>query len=149
MEKVVEIGLFIILSGVKYLFAVIPLLAGSQRAWYLDMLIVTTGGLLGVFIFTYLGAFISSRLSKYHFFRFKYPKLKRFVRIKNSYGLIGIAILSPVLFSIPVGCIISTAFEHDKLKIIRYQAVSVVVWSIVLFGLKGIFGINLGEKLHE
>ncbi len=149
MNEIVEIGLWVILSGVKYLFAVLPLLANSKRAWYFDMLIVSSGGTLGVFIFTYLGAFISNYFSRFHFFRIKYPKLKKLMKIKNSYGLIGLAILSPVFLSIPVGCIISTAFEHDKMKIIRYQLFGVIFWSVLLFGLKGLFGINLSKQIDE
>lgn len=148
MNEVVEIGLWIILSGVKFLFAVLPLLAQSHREWYWDLLIVATGGVLGVFAFTYLGAFISKYLSRYHFFKIKYPKLKRFIQIKNTYGLIGIALLSPIIISIPVGCIISASFEHNKHKILTYQIASVLFWSILLFGLKGIFHIDLSKEFH-
>jgi hypothetical protein len=148
MNEVVEIGLWIILSGVKYLFAVLPLLAKSHRPWYWDMLIVSTGGIMGVFSFTYLGAYISNYLSKYHFFKMKYPKLKKFIKIKNSYGLIGIALFSPIAFSIPVGCMISAAFEHNKHKVLSYQIASVIFWSVLLFGLKGLFNIDLSNEIH-
>lgn len=143
MKEFVEIAIWFLLSGIKYLLAVMPLLAQSSRVWYLDMIIVSAGGILGVFVFTYLGAALSKYFSKFHFFKIKYPKLKKLIKIKNSYGLIGIAILSPILISIPVGCILSVAFEHDKTKIIRYQTISVVCWSLLLFGLKGLFNITL------
>jgi hypothetical protein len=143
MSEVLKILLMVLLSSVKYVLAVVPLLASSSRAWYLDMSIVMIGGCLGVFVFTYLGVIISKYLERFHFFRIKYKSLKRFIRIKNSYGLIGIAFLSPVLISIPVGCIISASFEHDKKRIIRLQILSVIFWSIFLFGLKGLFNINV------
>ena len=147
MNDLVEIGLMIILSGIKYVVAAFLLLAKSSRPWYADMLIVSTGGSLGVYVFTFLGAYISDYFSRFHFFRIKYPKLKKFVKIRNSYGLIGIAILSPVIFSIPIGCIISAAFEHDKWKIIRYQLFSVIFWSVLLFSLKGLFGIDISKTI--
>lgn len=147
MNEFFEIAIWFLLSGVKFLFAVLPLLASSGREWYVDMLIVGSGGTLGVFVFTYLGAVLSKYFSKYHIFRFKYKKLKKFVRIKNSYGLIGIALISPVLISIPVGCIISASFEHDKGKIIRLQVGSVLFWSILLFGLKGLFNIDINKTI--
>lgn len=147
MNQFFEIGIWFLLSGVKYLFAVLPLLANSQREWYWDMLIVSSGGTLGVFVFTFLGAILSRYLSKFHLFRFKYKKLRSFVKMKNSYGLIGIAILSPVIISIPVGCIISASFEHDKSKIIRYQLLSVIAWSVLLFGIKGLFHINIAKTI--
>lgn len=147
MNEFFEIAIWFLLSGVKYLFAVLPLLANSQREWYWDMLIVASGGTLGVFVFTFLGAVLSKYLSQFNFFKFKYKKLRGFVKMKNSYGLIGIAILSPVIISIPVGCIISASFEHDKGKVIRYQMISVLAWSILLFGIKGLFHIDIIKSL--
>ncbi|MCC6818995.1 MAG: hypothetical protein IT245_08905 [Bacteroidia bacterium] len=143
MKEFVEIAILFLISGVKYLISVIALLKFSSRAWYWDMLIVSSGGILGCFIFTYLGAALSKYFSKFHLFKFSNNKLRKFIKIKNSYGLFGIAMLSPILISIPVGCIISASFEHDKTKIIRYQIISVLFWSILLFGLKGLFNINL------
>jgi membrane protein YqaA with SNARE-associated domain len=147
MNEVVEIILMGLLAAVKFLFAAGGLLIRSSRAWYLDMAIVATGGTIGVIVFTYLGAFISKYFQKFHFFRIKYKTLKKLVRIMNSYGMIGIAFISPMTISIPVGCIVSASFEHDKKRIIRLHIASVLFWSILLFGLKGIFDINLGEKL--
>lgn len=147
MREFLEIFLMVLLASVKYLFAVLPLLASSSREWYLDMLIVAGGGTIGVLVFTYLGAIISAYLSRFHFFKFKFGKLKKLLHIKNTYGLIGLALLSPILISIPVGCIISASFEHDKGKIIRYQLLAVVLWSVLLFGLKGIFNIDISKKI--
>ncbi len=137
----------VLLSAVKYLFAVLPLLASSSREWYWDMLIVASGGALGVLVFTYLGAIISNYFSRFSFFKFKFGKLKKLIRIKNSYGLIGLALISPLIISIPVGCIISAAFEHDKRIVIRWQLLSVIFWSVLLFGLKGLFHIDITKSI--
>lgn len=147
MSEIIKILLMVLLSSVKYVLAVVPLLTNSTRAWYLDMLIVIAGGSIGVFVFTYLGVVISKYLERFHFFRIKYKSLRKFIHIKNSYGLIGIAFLSPVLISIPVGCIISASFEHDKKKVIRLQLLSVLFWSLLLFGLKGLFNINIVKAI--
>lgn len=129
--------LLFFLSGIKYVIAVGALLANQSRPWYFNMMIAMLGGISGVFTFTYLGSYISDYFSKFSFFKIKNSKLRRFIKIKNSYGLIGLAVLSPVLFSIPIGCILSSYFEHNKNKILKYQVASVVLWSLVLFSLKG------------
>lgn len=147
MGEFIKIFLMVLLSSVKYLFAVLPLLASSSRAWYWDMLIVACGGSIGVLVFTYLGAIISNYFSRFSFFKFKFGKLKKLIRIRNSYGLIGIAFISPMVISIPVGCIISAAFEHDKSIIIRWQLLSVIFWSVLLFGLKGLFHIDITKSI--
>lgn len=147
MPEILKIILIGLLASVKYAIVVFPLLASSSREWYLDMCIVMVGGSCGVFLFTYLGVIISKYFEKFHFFRIKFKNLRKFIRIKNSYGLIGIAFLSPVLISIPVGCIVSASFEHNKNRIIRLQLLSVVFWSVLLFGLKGLFNINIVKAI--
>lgn len=139
MNNLLEILGWVLLSSVKFVLAIIPLLASSPRVWFYDIFIVAAGGCLGVFVFTFLGSVISHYLSRFHFFKIKYKNLKRFIRIKNGYGLIGIAFLTPLVISIPVGCILSAAIERDKWRVIRLQVSSVCLWSIFLFGIKGIF----------
>lgn len=147
VNSVTEILGWIFFCGIKYMFAVPTMIATSHREWYWDMLIAAAGGSWSIFVFTYLGAYISQFLGKYHLFKLRFKRLKKIISIKNSYGMWGLAILSPVVFSIPIGCIISSSIEHDKKKIIRYQITSVVLWSILLFGLKGLFGIKV-DKLY-
>jgi hypothetical protein len=55
---------------------------------------------------------------------------RSFVRIWRKYGLIGVAFLTPVLFSIPIGTIIANAFENNKQKIFLYMFLSIAFWSV-------------------
>jgi hypothetical protein len=132
-----------LISTVKFVVSVGALLSFSSRPWYFDMLIVMSGGITGVIVFTYLGAIISKKLSKYHFFKIKYKTIRKLIKLKNGYGLMGIAFITPVVISIPVGCIFSASIEHNKLRVIRIQAMSVIIWSAVLFGLKGLFNVQI------
>jgi hypothetical protein len=59
MSEVFEIAGWMLLSSVKYIVAILTLLAKSPRFWFYDMLIVAAGGAMGVAVFTYLGAAIS------------------------------------------------------------------------------------------
>ncbi|MDP4267314.1 MAG: hypothetical protein Q8880_07765 [Bacteroidota bacterium] len=54
------------------------------------------------------------------------------IRSKNKYGLIGIALLTPVLFSIPIGAFIAYRYFSHKKRTIGYLTLSVIVWSIIL-----------------
>ncbi|MFM9943758.1 MAG: hypothetical protein ACKVQB_00855 [Bacteroidia bacterium] len=138
MSDFFEIGGWVLLSSVKYIIAILTLLVKSPRLWFWDMLIVSAGGCLGVVVFTFLGSVISKYFGQFDFFKIKFKNLRRFVFIKNGYGLIGIAFLSPLLFGIPLGSIISTMFEPNKNKVLRLQLSSVILWSIFLFGTKGL-----------
>ena len=138
------LGLFL-LSSVKFLFAVLPLLAMSQTHWAFDMFVCMAGGCFGVFVFTLLSKQILDFFKRKNFAQPTFKRLRSFVKLKNGSGLIGISILSPMLISIPVGCFLSSAIENNKKKILIYQCSSVILWSIVLFGTKGIFGFNLKD----
>jgi hypothetical protein len=143
MENFWDIIVWFLVASVKFVIAVTKLLVISNRAWYWDMLIVMAGGTFGVLIFTFLGAAISKKLEKYNFFKMKRSKLRKLIKIKNGYGLIGIAFITPVIISIPVGCIISSAFENDRNRILRLQISSVLIWSLVLFVAKGLLNIQI------
>jgi hypothetical protein len=143
MENFWDIIVWFLVASVKFVIAVTKLLVISNRAWYWDMLIVMAGGTFGVLIFTFLGAAISKKLEKYNFFKMKRSKLRKLIKIKNGYGLIGIAFITPVIISIPVGCIISSAFENVRKRLLRLQISSVLIWSLVLFVAKGLLNIQI------
>jgi hypothetical protein len=60
---------------------------------------------------------------------------RRMVRIWKQYGLIGLAALTPILFSIPLGMFFITRVEKDNRKILIYMLVSVTCWSLILTSL--------------
>jgi hypothetical protein len=71
---------------------------------------------------------------------------RRIVRIWKSYGLIGLAALTPILFSIPIGTFIITRLEHNHKKILFYMLVSVSCWSLIL---TSIFELSHVRNIHE
>jgi hypothetical protein len=138
MSEFLEIAGWVLLSSVKYIVVIIALLAKSDRFWFFNFLIVAFGGSLGVFVFTFLGSIISKFFGKFDFFKVKFKNLKRIVHIKKGYGLIGLAFLTPLILGIPLGSIITTLFEPDKSIVLRFQLISVILWSIFLFGMKAL-----------
>lgn len=57
---------------------------------------------------------------------------RRIVRIWRSYGLWGVAILTPVLFSPPGGAFIAVAFGEDFNRIFRLMLLSAIFWGFSL-----------------
>ena len=57
---------------------------------------------------------------------------RKMVRIWKKYGLIGLAALTPILFSIPIGMFFITRVEKNNKKILLYMLVSVTCWSLLL-----------------
>ena len=63
------------------------------------------------------------------------PRNRRIIKLWKKFGLIGIAALTPVLFSIPIGTFIITRLEHNDKKILLYMFISITAWSFLLTGI--------------
>jgi hypothetical protein len=63
------------------------------------------------------------------------PRNRRIIRIWKKYGLWGVAWLTPILLSIPVGTFIMTRLEKKKKKIVFKLLISIVAWSFTLTSL--------------
>lgn len=57
---------------------------------------------------------------------------RRIVLIWKRFGLAGIAIITPVLLSIPIGTIIANSLAKNKKKILIYMLASVIFWSVLM-----------------
>jgi len=113
--------------------------------------IAVGGGMLGVIIFAYGSTAINKIFRK---FRPKKKKVKfgwwnRFlVKLRRTVGLKGIAFLTPVLLTVPVGTLVALTVEKHKPTVFLWMFVSLSVWSIGLSALYFAFDINLQELLH-
>ena len=100
-----------------------------------------TGSIIGTVIFTYLFAGILKWWNnlKFGMFSSKHPKNiftksnRRIIRIKHRFGLTGIAILTPIFLSIPIGAFLAERFYKDKKKVILYLSISAIFWCILLY----------------
>jgi hypothetical protein len=54
------------------------------------------------------------------------------VKLSRKYGLLGLAALTPILLSIPLGIFIITRLESSRSKILLYMFISVTCWSIII-----------------
>ncbi len=101
------------------------------------MLVSCAGGITGNIIFTYLSA---NLLNWMHNYREKRkikkkiftPSTRRMIKIKQRFGLVGIAFITPII-SQPIGAFFAEKFFKDKKKIILYLSVSVIFWALTLY----------------
>jgi len=63
------------------------------------------------------------------------PRNRRIIKLWKKFGLIGVAALTPVIFSIPIGTFIITRLEHNHRKIMIYMFISITLWSLALTGI--------------
>jgi len=110
------------------------------------------GGTIGIIIFTYLGDFIQAYCIKRFPNQFgkKFTRSNRFlVRVKQKFGLGGIAAFTPVILSIPVGVLFALALTGDKKKVMISMMVSMLFWATIIFLPYFLFNINIFEWLKN
>lgn len=135
MSILLKILIVISLSGFKFLIA-IPLSAYQYDFNFIQTLIFSiVGGVIGVFLFSALSNKINKLFPKKNKVkRTKKRGIKEAITIKTArkYGVYGIAAITPILLSIPIGTLIALRFFPEKKKTIPILMSSVVIWSLIL-----------------
>ena len=150
MESWLEIITVFLLGTVKFVFGAVPLALSFGFSFFEAVVVTTLGGFTGVLAFVALSDIIlrklkERRLKKKHD-QDPTPKKKMFskknrliVHVKHRFGLLGIAVLTPLLFSIPVGCFLAIRYFKDKQRIIIYMFASILFWSVSISSFKLLF----------
>ncbi len=135
MSTLLKILIVISLSGLKFLIA-IPLSALQYEFNFLQTLLFSlSGGIIGVFLFSMLSDKINILFPKKKKTKRKRKRgVKEVITIKaaRKYGVYGIAAITPILLSIPIGTIIALRLFPEKRKTVPVLMSSVVIWAIVL-----------------
>jgi len=135
MEEIWKVVTLIALSGIKFFFA-LPAVVLAGYGPLETIFITSTGGLISFFLFFYFGRWIKDTFfSKKD--RKKFSKKNRLIiKVKNAYGLWGIAIITPSILGIPIGAILAAAFFGKGKQTIVIFVFWILFWSIIMsFGL--------------
>lgn len=137
----------ILLSAVKFAMT-FPLAILQFQFSFLETILWTNlGGLLGIYFF----AFLSEKLIAWwnRTFRRSEPQTavngqkekriftrrnRRIIRIKQQYGLIGIAVSTPFLLSIPVGAFLVVRYYRHTHSRFLYLISANLLWSVIYTG---------------
>ncbi len=104
------------------------------------------GGIAGIFVFTQIDEYAQNWLIKTFPKRFKnkFSKRTRFlVKIKQTFGLAGIAFLTPIVLSIPVGVFFAMDLTTNKRKVIINMVVACIFWGAVFYVPYYVFNIDM------
>ncbi|MBI4929127.1 MAG: hypothetical protein HY841_00070 [Bacteroidetes bacterium] len=152
--KVLEVAL---IASLKFLIA--PFEAERYGFDFKEAFGITTaGGIFGIIVFTFIGdgiAFIWKKIK--NFFRKSVKKderlLKRFkwstrfiIKTKMRFGLMGVALITPSIISIPIGTFVIHRIYRGKLKNMIILFASLLIWSAALNGLAQY--LRLSQYLH-
>lgn len=136
-------------STVKYLIGVGVAIAGFHEPLY-GWIFTSAGAFLGVVLFTYSEFWLEHFLKKFSKPRKRFTKTnRRLVWLRLHGGLPLIALLTPLILSIPVGTLLCTTFIHEKHKIILWQSISIAFWGTLIFGSLMLFDVNIVQYLKR
>jgi len=143
--KIVQVIGWIFFSSVKFFLA--PSAVYLSGYSYLETISITVlGGMIGVFGFYYGGsaffAWFSNRFSSSSSKPKKVfnKKNRIIIRVKNAYGLFGLAALTPCLLSIPIGSILAAKYYRNDRRTIPAFLAAVVFWSFASTMITSLFG---------
>ncbi|MCU0439041.1 MAG: small multi-drug export protein [Raineya sp.] len=142
MQKLISYLSVYLMASVK--FALAPPTGYGLGLSPIEIIICTIAGMmttativpiLGQKLISYLR---NRRLKKGKPVKVFTPRKRMIVKIWQKFSIWGIALLTPILFSPVVGCIIAVSFGVKRNKILLTMFVSAVFWALVMT-----FGVNL------
>lgn len=135
-------------SIIKFLFTPFVMMSSPENWSWLEIILITTsGGAIGSFVFYHFGEFLMHQWAKRFPTKKKVftPMRRRIIRLKTKYGIKGLMLVS-VLISVPVSSILTARFyKHDKSALPKL-IFGFFLWSIVLTSIAYSFRI-LGNQL--
>lgn len=142
------------MAGFKYMVAVI--MSFSYGIGFIPSVVVcVAGGVFGVAVYLFFGELITKLYQRY-FVRKKKTKKpfvinwkkRAIIKAKQNHGLVGVAILTPIFLSVPVGTFVALALNYSFRRIILFMAVSFLGWSLLFFGVYEVSGLKLHEVIR-
>lgn len=136
MAEFLEILIVLLTSSIKHTFAGIPTGYVLKFSYIEVMLYTALGGAMGILFFMYF-ARGTKKLYLYYLKKRgitprKFTRMNRFiVRVKQRFGLIGIAFITPPIMSVPLGAIVAATIYKDKRRVFIFLLGGVIFWSVV------------------
>ncbi len=146
-----------LVASVKYFWAT-PYSFGLKLNVLETFVFIEAGGILGFLFYYYFFGFLFKELKLlwpivYHFtpvifkVRFELWRKERKMKLINArkftrrnkiivilrqrFGMLGLAILSPVILSIPVGALLGNKYFKHSHHFMSYMILSIIIWGIV------------------
>ena len=77
------------------------------------------------------------------------PSNRKLVKFWQKYGLIGIAFITPIVLSIPIGTVIASSLAQNRKKVLVYMFFSILFWSVFMTSMFEIFHASSVRELQN
>lgn len=121
-----------LVSGFKIILG--PVFGMTNGLQTIPVILLSACGMMAtIYLVTFFGVNIREFFKKFR----KNPKVftkrnRRFVKLWRKYGLEGVCILTPLLFSPPIGGLLANLFETNKKKLLKWMWISALASSTLL-----------------
>ena len=129
MIKLISDIIVLLISILKYPFIMMGIVF-SGGDWQ-SILSNILGGIIGIFLFTFGGAYVENLYLKF-FPPKKFGKKSRILAfIHEKFGVWGIAFAS-IILTVPGSILLSLTITHNKWEVIKKMTIALTIWTIAL-----------------
>jgi hypothetical protein len=137
IQEIIELALLLLGAATKFAVAASYLLSPASDYTYFEIVLtLIIGGFTGILFFYFFSNWVNKVLNKLlkkkKEKKIFSKKVRRFINIKNKYGLIGIALITPLVISIPVGSFIASRFFAKNKYTLLFMLGGVLFWALTL-----------------
>ena len=111
-------------------------------------IVSAAGAILSSFFVIILGDNLRNRFLKWKYEDEQALEKSRLYEIWNKYGVIGLGLLSPLLFGAPLGAAVGIALGAGRERLIIWMSIGILLWSVGLT-LAGFMGLLALENVIQ
>jgi hypothetical protein len=139
--------LAVLIASVLELWLAIPLGLALKLNPVIIALASMVGSIVAVLLVALTGADLRARILKW---RFKDGPMSHqgWYQIWNKYGVIGLGLISPLVFGAPLGTAVGIALGAKKEPLIIWMSLGIVIWSLGLTWAGYMGMLNLQSFIH-
>lgn len=123
--------IFVFLASVVELWLAIPLGLVLKLNPILIIVTAAAGSIISAFLVVTLGEGVRKWFIKWRYGSRPIEHGKIY-EIWRKYGIVGLGLVSPLLFGAPLGAAIGVGLGAPKNRLLLWMSVGIVIWSIIL-----------------
>lgn len=137
--KILNGIIVLVFSGLKFIAGIAYAAAIGNFGFWPCVILTISGGMIGVYLFASLDLKILNFFNKLFKIKkrtyVKFTKRTRFiVKLRSTYGLAGIAFLTPLILQVPIGTFLAMRLIKNKWKVSLYMLFSFAFYSFTICG---------------
>ncbi|MCC7561047.1 MAG: small multi-drug export protein [Methanobacterium sp.] len=95
-------------------------------------IVSSAGAITATIVVTILGDNLRTRLLKWRYGDENALQETRLYKVWNKYGVVGLGLLSPLIFGAPLGAAVGIGLGAQKNNLLIWMSIGIILWSIGL-----------------